>query len=72
MKKATKQPPADLRPEYKASDFSGLVRGKYAGRLKLRSNVVVLDPSLVDFFPNSDAVNSALRSLTEIAVRSRP
>ena len=72
MKKASKQPPGDIRPEYKASDFSGLVRGKYGGRLKLRSNVVVLDPALVDFFPNSDAVNSALRWLTEIAVRSRP
>lgn len=71
MKKPTKEPSGELRPEYKRSDFSKLVRGKYASRMRKRSNVIVLDPELVDLFPNSQAVNSALRSLSEIARRAR-
>lgn len=72
MKKATKAHSDELRPEYKRSDFPKLIRGKYADRLRKNSNVIVLDPELTDFFPNSDAVNSALRSLSEIARRARP
>ena len=33
MKKASRQAPDDLRPEYKRSDFDSLERGKYAARL---------------------------------------
>jgi len=67
----TKQPAADdLRPEYKRSDFGTLVRGKYVQRLQTSSNVVVLDPEVADLFPNAAAVNSALRSLAEIARRA--
>jgi hypothetical protein len=32
---------------------------------------MILDPELVDLFPNSQAVNSALRSLSGIARRAR-
>ena len=60
-----------MRTEYKRSDFPALVRGKYADRLRIISNVVVIDPSLTDLFPNADAVNDALRSLSEIAKRAR-
>lgn len=59
------------RAEYKASDFPKLVRGKYAEQLSRRSNVVIVDPELVDLFPHSEAVNAALRSLSEIARRAR-
>ncbi len=76
MKRPTKQlreqPAGELRPEYHASDFPKLVRGKYAERLRQASNVIILDPELADLFPNSEAVNSALRSLAEIARRTRP
>ena len=34
MKISAKEPSDELRPEYKASDFPGLVRGKYADRLR--------------------------------------
>ena len=45
----------ELRPEYKRSDFpGGLVRGKYAERLKESSNVVVLQPEVVQAFPMLD------------------
>lgn len=72
MKKPINDPAGELRPEYKRSDFPKLVRGKYASRLRKRSNVIILDPELTELFPNSQAVNSALRSLSEIARRTRP
>lgn len=57
-----------LRKEYKRADFpGGLVRGKYAERLRRSSNVVVLKPEVAAVFPNEKAVNSALLSLIEIA-----
>jgi hypothetical protein len=58
----------ELRGEYKRSDFpGGLVRGKYAKRLRESSNVVVLKPEVAEAFPNEEAVNSALLSLIELA-----
>ena len=66
MKKAKKSD--ELRPEYKRSDFpGGLVRGKYAKRLKESSNVIVLKPEVAEVFPNEEAVNNALLSLIDIA-----
>ena len=53
----------ELRPEYNF-DYSKAVRGKYYRRLlKEGSNVVVLEPDVAKAFPNSDAVNDALRSV---------
>ena len=72
MKKPTKGISGELREQYKPSDFPKLVRGKYVGRLRKSSNVIILDPELAELFPNSDAVNAALRSLSEIARRARP
>ena len=70
MKKPKKIAADELRPEYKRSDFGVLVRGKYARRLEANSNVVVLEPEIAKLFPNAAAVNSALRSLAEIAQRT--
>lgn len=50
----------DLRPEY---DFSGGVRGKYAARYRQGTNVVVLEPDVAAAFPDSGAVNRALRAV---------
>ncbi|OGW24393.1 MAG: hypothetical protein A2X59_09200 [Nitrospirae bacterium GWC2_42_7] len=47
-------------------DFSRGIRGKYAKRYAEGTNVVVIEPDIAKFFPNHDAVNQALRSLTEI------
>ena len=53
----------DLRPEYDF-DYSKAVRGKYYKRLlKEGSNVVVLERDVAKAFPNSAAVNNALRSV---------
>ena len=57
----------DLRREY---DFSGGVRGKHAARYAAGTNVVVLDPDVAAVFPNSVAVNEALRALVPL-IRSR-
>ena len=68
--------PADeLRADYQRQDLGKLVRGKYASRLARASNVVVIDQALTKAFPNSDAVNSALRGLLQLAtaaVKPRP
>ena len=67
MKKAS-QPKADeLRKEYKRSDFGPMVRGKYASRAAVATNVVVLDPQVAKAFPTDQAVNQALQSLIDIA-----
>jgi hypothetical protein len=70
MKKTRKSVSGELRSEYKRSDFSEMVRGKYVERLRRESNVVVLDPKVAKLFPNSASVNSALLSLAELARRS--
>jgi hypothetical protein len=54
----------DMLAEY---DFSKGVRGKHAARYAEGTNVVLLAPDVAKVFTNSDAVNSALRSLIEIA-----
>src|SRR5437867_2929964 len=46
----------ELRKEY---DFRGGIRGKYAARVRERSNIVVLDADVAAAFPNSSAVNRA-------------
>jgi hypothetical protein len=72
MKKVKSQSD-ELRSEYKLSDFKKLERGKYYESAKESSNVVVLDPEVAAVFPNSAAVNKALRSLIEMASSlSRP
>lgn len=70
MKKAKPLSVEELRPEYKRSDFGEMVRGKYVEQLRRSSNVVVLDPRVTDFFPDSESVNAALLSLAEIAQRA--
>lgn len=71
-KQASRRPAApevrEMRPEY---DFSGGVRGKYAARYAKGTNIVVLDPDVAKVFPNSAAVNEALRALLPIIERRR-
>ena len=52
-----------LRSEYVASDFpDGFVRGKYAAQAQT-SNIAVLESDVANAFPNSAAVNDALRTI---------
>lgn len=70
MRKVKQPAVAELRPEYRRSDFGAVVRGKYVERLRERSNVVVIDPRVTEYFPNPESVNAALLSLAEIARRA--
>jgi hypothetical protein len=61
MKKKPKAQ-TEMRPEY---DFSRGERGKYAARFADGSNIVVLDPDVAAVFPDTKAVNQALRVLAK-------
>ncbi len=68
MKKVAKaKRDRDMLAEY---DFSQGVRGKYAQRYSEGTNIVVLSPDVAEYFPDSEAVNAALRALVEIARKS--
>ena len=56
----------DLRPEYPEELIRSGVRGKYAKRYRSQSNVIVVDDDLTESFPNSKAVNDALRDYPEL------
>ena len=78
MKKA-KLEDEEMRAEYRREDLGLLVRGKYANAYVKATNVVVIDPGLTKVFPNSEAVNEALRNFLAVATlttgitgRSRP
>ena len=66
VKKAS-QPSDEMRAEYRREDLGPLARGKYAARYAKATNVVVIDPELTKAFPNSEAVNQALRGLLTVA-----
>ena len=65
-RKDNSKPPDDMRPEY---DFTGGVRGKFYKEYMKGTNVVLLDPDVAEVFPNSVAVNEALRVLAQVAKR---
>jgi len=58
---------AEMLEEY---DFSGGRRGVYAERYAQGTNLVALAPDIAAVFPNSEAVNDALRTLVRAAQRS--
>ena len=53
---------AEMLDEY---DFSNAVVGKYAKQYADGTNIIVLDPDVAKVFPDSAAVNQALRQLIE-------
>jgi hypothetical protein len=57
----------EMRSHY---DFSGGVRGKYAARYSEGTNVIVLAPDVAEVFPDSIAVNEALRTLVRMSART--
>jgi len=56
----------DLRREYDLSKLKG-VRGKYAARYRAGTNLVLLSPDVAKYFPDEQAVNTALRTLIHSA-----
>lgn len=63
MKKAE----AEMRAEYKRSDFVKLERGKFFKESSKGTSVALIEPKLAKAFPTSEAVNEALRSLLTLA-----
>jgi outer membrane protein assembly factor BamD (BamD/ComL family) len=53
----------DLRPEYDLDELKNKEVGKYYESYKAGVNVVVIEPDLIEAFPNAKAVNDALREL---------
>jgi hypothetical protein len=53
----------ELRPEYNLASLKGRVRGKYAGRYKRGTNLVLLSPDAAAHFRDDRSVNTALRRL---------
>lgn len=62
----TKEP--EMRKEY---DFSDLRPNKYARQYAEGSNIVIIEPDLVEFFPDSASVNAALRALVSTFPKSK-
>jgi hypothetical protein len=54
---------AEMLDEY---DFSQGVVGKYAKQYAEGTNIVLLDPDVAKVFPDSEAVNQALRAIAQI------
>ncbi|MCX6627697.1 MAG: hypothetical protein NTW28_08720 [Candidatus Solibacter sp.] len=57
----------EMRKEYDLSKLAGGVRGKYCRRVAAGTNLVLIEPDLVNMFPDSEAVNRALRVLADTA-----
>ncbi|MBI5474969.1 MAG: hypothetical protein HY961_21720 [Ignavibacteriae bacterium] len=55
----------------KEFNFARSIPNKYAERYARETNVVVIEPDLVKLFPNSVAVNHALRSIANALGKSK-
>ncbi len=58
----------EMRAEYRREDLGKGVRCRYAARCAKASNIVVIDAALTKAFPDSEAVNEALRGLLALAM----
>jgi hypothetical protein len=57
--------PDELRPEYPEGLIRSGERGKYAKRYREGTNLIPIDPELRRHYPDSEAVNRALREHLE-------
>ena len=72
MKKESAKIEDELRPEYDLSQLKGGVRGKYYRQAIAGTNLVLIEPDLVKMFPDSAAVNRALRVVADAAQSITP
>jgi hypothetical protein len=68
MKKKSRDEKVDeLRPEYNLGELlKGGVQGKYAGRFREGTNLVLLDQDVAEAFPTDDSVNETLRLVIQL------
>ncbi len=57
----------ELQEEYDLSQLPIMPKGRYAPERRVGSNVIVLEPDLVQAFPSDEAVNKALRLVLQAA-----
>jgi hypothetical protein len=57
-----------MRREY---DFSDAIRGATVKRYAQGANIAVIDPDVLDVFPDSASVNKALRALAPVLRQAR-
>lgn len=57
----------DLEDEYDLAQLKGAVWGKYAKRVRMGTNLVLLAPDVAQVFKTDEAVNEALRLLIQLA-----
>lgn len=57
-----------MRSQY---DFSAAVRGATAARYAQGANIAVIDPDVLDVFPDAATVNQTLRALAPVLRRQR-
>lgn len=71
-KKSKEENPDDLRSEYDLKELlkSG-VQGKYAGRYREGTNLVLLDNDVAEAFPTDETVNEALRLVLQLTKLTR-
>ena len=62
----------ELRRESDLSRLKGGVRGKYYRRAAAGMNLALIEPDLANLFPDSEAVNRALRVLADAAQVATP
>lgn len=67
MKEKYMKKDKEMRAEYRREDLGKGVRGKHLAEFKKGSNLVMLSPELSKIFPTTEAVNSALVTLVDIA-----
>jgi hypothetical protein len=68
MKKASVTKLDDgLRPEYDLTQLKGGVRGKYYQQATAGTNLMLIEPELVEVFRDAESVNRALRLLVDTA-----
>jgi hypothetical protein len=60
----------ELRKVYIRENLGTGVRGKYYQSYKKGTNLVLLNPDVAKAFPTDKAVNTALKSLMEIAKKT--
>jgi hydroxylamine reductase (hybrid-cluster protein) len=65
-----KRPSADLDTLRTSYDFSKAKRGVTAARYAQGTNVVLLDPDVAEVFPDTQAVNEALRTFARLSKSS--
>jgi hypothetical protein len=74
MKRKSKEEESDdLRQEYDLGELLKTgVQGKYSGRYREGTNIVLLDRDVAEAFPSDQAVNEALRLVIQLTKVPRP